>query len=128
MVAFHREEWERGREDKMALNTTSIDISDLIRSSYADEFQFSESSIGQIPIPIKGLLGRNGYHSAAPTMTLTGKVDGVEIEWILNGETYEAYKNAVGIALTSTEKNALTYKFLSRNKVPYKITGWPNTD
>jgi hypothetical protein len=112
----------------MALNnTSSIDISDLIRSSYADEFQFSESSIGQIPVPIKGLPGRNGYHSAAPTMTLTGKVDGVEIEWFLTGETYEAYKNSVGIALTPTEKNALAYKFLSRNKVPYVITRWPNT-
>lgn len=110
----------------MAFRMNPIDISDIIRSSYADDFQFSQSSVGQVPIPIKGLPGRHGYHPTANTMTLIGRIGKIEIQWCLTGETFDAYNRFIGAALTETERNELTYKFLSNRQVPYRITGWPN--
>ena len=110
-----------------------VDISDLIRDSYADEFQFSEASVGQVPFPVaRGLSGSNGhyYHSATQTLTIVGRIHGVEIYWKVTGENYREYQRTVAGDFTKMQKDESIFKFLRKHNVPkhnvpYEIKDWP---
>jgi hypothetical protein len=100
----------------------------FINDVLLDEVVIYESNIGQIPLPnIRGgdyvVQGKNGYHPAAGTMTVTVKIGGKEIAFEISGTNFDAYNKLLD-GTSGQKRTSLTLGFLRQYNLPYKITGW----
>lgn len=112
----------------MGADREQIDVRDMFSSALPDEVTFYESGVGQIPLPNicsrdYVIQGKNGYHPAAGTMTVTAKIAGMEIAFEVSGTNFDAYNKLLD-GTSGQKRSSLTLRFLRQHNMPYKITGW----